>query len=153
MRTPGGPDVWEALRREIDRSRRHEHTATLMRLPAVAQGDRRARRELAATVDRLRAILRTMDAVWVHRDAVYVLLPETNRDAVEALVARLRRVSPGLVPADGLGIACFPDDGLTANALRQAVDVAAQGAPQRGALRFRKATATAFESVTEAERP
>jgi hypothetical protein len=148
-------DPWLALRREIDRSRRHGHPATLLRVPPPGSAnDRRLRRELSQVTERLREALRSVDSVWAQRDGVYALLPETDRDAVESLLARLRRECTGLIPAEGLGIACFPEDGLTANALRAAVEQPALGRRTTGGAipLAHPATTPGFERMTEADR-
>ena len=75
--------------------------------PAPAPStDRRARRELNGIAQRLQGLLRTIDCIWLQRDAVYVLLPEADRDAVEALMARAaaRRVAGCCPPRAGRGV-------------------------------------------------
>jgi hypothetical protein len=147
-------DAWQVLRREVDRSRRHGHAATLLRIPSTGNAtDRKARREVANITDRLRDVLRSVDSVWSQRDGVYALLPETDRDAVESLLARLRRECTGLIPAEGLGLACFPEDGLTANALRAAVEQPKRAARAAGAIPMpHAAPAPSFERLTEGDR-
>jgi hypothetical protein len=147
-------DPWQALRHEVDRSRRHGHPAALVRIApvTVASNDRRARRELNGIAQRLQGLLRTIDCIWLQRDAVYVLLPEADRDAVEALMARLRRVAAGLLPAEGVAVACFPEDGLTANALRSAVTETPKGAIKLSPGRFARTSAARFERAQEADR-
>jgi hypothetical protein len=115
-------DPFDELRREIDRSRRGDHAATLVCVESSVVGAGwRARHELERIVGRLEAMVRTIDSVWLHHHAVYLLLPETDREAAEALVSRLWRETPDLLPFERLRMACFPRDGLTPNALRQAV--------------------------------
>jgi hypothetical protein len=154
VRRPTDNDPWQALRREVDRSRRHGHPATLLRVPAPGSvTDRRLRRELTHVSDRLREVLRSVDSVWSQRDGVYALLPETDRDSVESLLARLRRECTGLIPAEGLGIACFPEDGLTANALRAAVEQPARPARAGNPIALtHPASAPSFERMTEVDR-
>lgn len=116
-------DPWEALRREIDRSRRHRHALTLLRLGAPPQGrvDRRGRETLMTTMLRLRQLMRSVDSVWVDRDGIFMLLPESDREAADGLLERLREAVPDVV-GESARVACFPADGLTANALRAAVN-------------------------------
>jgi lipopolysaccharide/colanic/teichoic acid biosynthesis glycosyltransferase len=109
--------AWAALDREIDRSRRHSHEVTLLRL-APAEADPR---ELGASADRLRALIRSVDEVWVDRGGLFMLLPESGRDGAEGLLRRLAGCAPAIVGACEVSVASFPRDGLTANALRAAV--------------------------------
>ena len=80
-------DPWQALRHEVDRSRRHGHPAALLRIalatPSPA-GDRRPAASSTASRSASRRLLRTIDCIWLQKDAVYVLLPEADRDSVEA---------------------------------------------------------------------
>jgi hypothetical protein len=103
---------WRELRREIDRSRRFRHDLVLMRMARIHR-DGNGKVDL---VRKLPARLRSTDSVWGVRKDVYVLLPEADRDVAVALIARLRRGSPGLLPGD-VRLAAFPVDGLTRGAL------------------------------------
>jgi hypothetical protein len=118
-RPRAGDDPWELLYREVDRSRRHRHELVLVRLapPARRRGERRVL-ELAASA--LRPAIRSVDVLWIADDAIFVLLPETDRAAAEGLLRRLEDRVAKVAP-DGARLACFPQDGLTANALRAAV--------------------------------
>ncbi|QEC49147.1 hypothetical protein FSW04_17230 [Baekduia soli] len=141
-------DPWDELRREIDRSRRGDHKATLLRVESGTVGSGwRARRALTGAAARLEETLRSIDTVWVHRDALYVLLPETDQDAAEALVSRLWRDVPDLLPFDGLRMACFPAHGVTPNALRAAVERQPEGRTER----VRGTSAPALEPAHESE--
>jgi len=114
-------DPWHAVRREIDRSRRHRHPFVLVRLPVPRRG-RAARRALTAGVTLLHTTLRSGDSVWAEGDAVYLLLPETDRDGATRLLDRLGDEAPAVVPGhEAVRMACFPQDGLTVNAIRAAV--------------------------------
>ena len=103
---------WRELRRELDRSRRFGHQFLLMRMERL---HRNGNGEVDL-VRKLPARLRAIDSVWGVRKDVYVLLPEADRDDASALIARLRRESPGLLPGD-VRLAAFPADGLTRGAL------------------------------------
>jgi hypothetical protein len=123
-------DPWEALRREVDRSRRHHHPLTLLRLIAPPRGRDGRRRKLMATMQGLRRAMRSVDSIWVDHDGIYMLLPESDRDAAHGLLGRLRDAASDAVPAgDAVRMACFPEDGLTANALRAAVGRELAGPP------------------------
>jgi hypothetical protein len=108
---------WGELRRELDRSRRFGHEFVLMRMERIQStgaGD-------IDLVRKLPARLRSIDSVWGVRKQAFVLLPEADRDVAVALVTRLRRESPGLLPAD-VRLAAFPADGLTGGALIELLD-------------------------------
>jgi hypothetical protein len=108
---------WNELRRELDRSRRFGREFVLIRMERVNSnggGD-------IDLVRRLPARLRSIDSVWGVRKQAFVLLPEADRDVAVALVARLRRESPGFLPAD-VRLAAFPADGLTGGALIELLD-------------------------------
>lgn len=103
---------WRELRRELHRSRRFGHGFVLMRMERIhrnGDGD-------VDLVRKLPARLRSIDSVWGGREEAYVLLPETKRDVAAALIARLRRESPGFLPGD-VRIAAFPEDGVTRGVL------------------------------------
>jgi hypothetical protein len=133
---PGG--FWPAVEREIDRCRRYRHPLSLVRvaghgsagLDPIAPRSRREGRTGLRRRDRrtdlaveLRATLRSGDTAWRHGAAVYVLAPETDAVAAEALVARIRPVAVRLLgaPAD-IRLAAFPEHGVTAHGLRRALE-------------------------------
>jgi hypothetical protein len=108
---------WNELRRELDRSRRFEHEFVLMRMDRI-------HRNGAGDYDLVRMLpgrIRSIDSVWGVRNRAFVLLPESNREVADGLLARLRRESPGLLPED-VRIAAFPADGLTGGALLELLD-------------------------------
>jgi lipopolysaccharide/colanic/teichoic acid biosynthesis glycosyltransferase len=121
--------AWAALDREIDRSRRHRHEVTLLRLGARG-GDGADPRRLAASADRLRALIRSVDYVWFDGDGLFVLLPESGRGDADGLLKRLAAAAPAIAGAGAgeVSVATFPQDGLTANALRAAVSGPRPGA-------------------------
>ena len=118
-------DPWDALRLEIDRSRRYRHSVTLVRVvPRVARDARRrhgARDPLAAVVAAVRACLRGGDSVWREGDAIFLVLPETERGSADALLARIRGCAPALLADAEMRAAAFPEHGLTCHAVRAAV--------------------------------
>jgi hypothetical protein len=136
MGPPAPQDLSDALRREIERSRRYRHAFTLLRVaPEKAQatdiwvppsrrvGLPRRRRhdpleELAAA---LRACLRTGDVAWSEGSALYVLLPETDVTGADAVVERFRRAARAVARDADVRVASFPEQGLTDHALRAAV--------------------------------
>ena len=66
-------------------------------------------------------MLRSVDSVWCHGCSIYALLPETDRAGAEGLLARVRRESPEQLPAEGVQIAAFPENGCTGGALLAAL--------------------------------
>ena len=151
---PGSDDSWDALSRELDRSRRYRHPLTLVRMVGdESSGHRtltaRARREgrpgktRAASayelVGQLRGLLRSGDSAWADAGAVFVLLPETNAPGAAAMIARARATLPALAAATELRYATFPEHGLTAQALRAAVVPRPEGrfGPEMGDLEWR----------------
>jgi hypothetical protein len=144
-RPRAGDDPWDTLWREIDRSRRHRHELALVRLapPIRRRGERRV---LTVTAIALRRAIRSMDVLWVAEDSIFMLLPETGREAANGLLRRLGDQVSEIVP-DGARVACFPQDALTANALRAAVG---SSAPSPTALPVGAAGAAAREHDLEA---
>jgi hypothetical protein len=151
---PGSDDSWDALSRELDRSRRYRHPLTLVRMVGdQSSGHRtltaRARREgrpakgraasAGELVAQLRGLLRSGDCAWSDHGAVYVLLPETNAPGAAAMIARARTRLPALAGATELRYATFPEHGLTAQALRAAVTPPREGrfGPAMGDLEWR----------------
>ena len=125
MFPPAPHDLSDALRREIERSRRYRHAFTLIRVaPEARRVGRPGRRrhdpidELAAA---LRACVRTGDVAWSEGCALYVLLPETDTTGADAVVERFRRTAPVVAGDADVRVASFPEQGLTDHALRAAV--------------------------------
>jgi len=102
---------WDEVQRELDRCRRHARPFVLIRIPCTPDGG-------ADTVaEPLRRLLRSIDRLWVADGDLYLLLPETSRAMGEALIARVRRVSPELLQGREQMVA-FPEDAVTGGALR-----------------------------------
>jgi hypothetical protein len=120
----------DALRRELDRSRRHRRSFALLRL-SLASGAATTGPAAPDDVDGqmlslVGASLRLTDRAWRAGNDVVVLLPEAGRETAADLAARLERLAPGrFVPP--AGIAVFPEDGLTSGALVDALDRDATG--------------------------
>lgn len=114
----------EALRRELDRARRHRRTFAIIRLPIVDQLrllDDATDGIADATLRALGTMLRVTDWAWVHDGAVLVLLPEADRATAVAFLDRARVAAPERF-AGPAGIALFPDDGVTSGALLDAAE-------------------------------
>ncbi|HEX2105798.1 MAG TPA: hypothetical protein VHF51_19250 [Solirubrobacteraceae bacterium] len=129
---PAHGDPWDALSRELDRSRRYRHALTLVRVsPDESSGHRslaaRLRREgrpgdpLRRLEAELSASVRAGDCAWSDDGAVFVLLPETDAAGAEAMLARMRAGSPALAAGSDVALATFPEHGVTGRALRAAV--------------------------------
>lgn len=98
----------DLLERELERSRRHGHEFTLVRI---------ACRDLPPVG--VASAVRSTDEVWVERGDVFVLLPETERGGAAVVANRIENV-----PCDAeirLDSATFPSDGLTERALLERV--------------------------------
>lgn len=115
---PSLRDAQDALRQELDRSRRFGRSFVLMRFPTPRDatrgssiGDDRPDGELIAMM------LRGIDRTWSAGAWTYALLPEATREAALELTARLRRALPGATTPAFVEYAEFPKDGLTAGAL------------------------------------
>lgn len=108
--TAYGP--WADLRREIARARRFTRPFAIIRIKRRGKHD-----GWVAYGRALGSLVRSVDAMWEADDAVFLLLPESDRTAGERFVARLRRDVPQLARAEDVALAAFPDDGLTSGAL------------------------------------
>jgi len=115
-RAPNAAWGMALLRREVDRSRRHAHPLALVRLETRGPGGlERALRDLERGV-------RSIDAVWAESRAVLVLLAESDRASAGGFLARIRAAAPAAVELDSARVACFPEDALTAESLRLALE-------------------------------
>jgi hypothetical protein len=79
-----------------------------------------------ADIPSVRRELRATDRLWHDHRNGYLLLPESDRDGAERLVARLLQL--GLVSAGTTRIAVFPDDALTSESLLSAISGESGGA-------------------------
>jgi len=99
---------------ELARSRRYEHPLTLIGIvPHCAAADAAAE---------IRRYARTVDSVWASSTEVFILMPESDGDDGNALLARLRRVAATGVEGAATHVAVFPADALTAGALLEIAD-------------------------------
>ena len=123
----------DAFRVELDRARRHRRTFAMARLeltpsadgaPAPDPGDGIA----TEMIQLVGAALRITDHAWLDEGDVVILLPESDRATAEAFAERVRAAAPGRFTAR-MGIAAFPDDGLTSNALLDALEREMEGEP------------------------
>jgi hypothetical protein len=123
----------DAFRAELDRARRHRRTFAMARLElapsaggvAAAVADDTTS---TATIQLIGASLRITDHAWLDDGDVVILLPESDRETAESFADRVRTAAPGRFTAR-IGIAAFPDDGLTSSALLDALERGMEGAP------------------------
>jgi hypothetical protein len=119
-RRVGEVSLGNALQNEIARSRRHNHTFAVVRLPSVASpasdGSRLAARPIDDHLAVLRGEVRIVDHVWSERDGLHILLPESDAEQVRMFMARMQpKLSPEMFR--GARTAIYPADGPTEQAL------------------------------------
>ena len=105
-------DDFAEFRRELYRCRRYRRPLALLGL-SLETTDR----------EELEARLRVLDRTWSDGSQLYVLLPETGREAADATVARLAAAERSVLDLAAVRIAAFPDDALTCGALLAAVSL------------------------------
>jgi hypothetical protein len=104
-------DGWAEFHRELNRARRFDRPFGIVRFVGVG-----TRSVTATTVrDRLAALGRRIDRVWLDDGDLFLLLPESGAGAVETAVARAQyRLGEAL----GIAItATFPANGITSGSL------------------------------------
>jgi hypothetical protein len=101
----------EAIRRELERSRRYDGRFMIIR---AGVSGRATRDELLASV---RGAMRSTDTWCVAERHLYVLLPEAERTEAEHAFERMRRATPDQFDSAQVEYAAFPDGGLTMGAL------------------------------------
>lgn len=104
----------DALRLELDRSRRYERRFVLLAADLAASRTGEARANLAAKVERT---IRSADRYCVTDRVLYLLLPEVDADAAERALERILEGNPGAADDRSVAIAAFPDDGVTMGSL------------------------------------
>lgn len=113
-----GREAWGTVERELERSRRSGRGFVLLTMPCSSNGSSRAGEPSAV---RLAGYLRSLDEAWYDGGRFYVLLPEADRSSAGIVVERILAEAPELLASGEARIAAFPDDGLTAGALREAL--------------------------------
>ena len=102
---------WAEFHRELARARRFDRPFGIVRYVDVGGGvmtDRHLR-------DKVAAVARRIDRVWLDGGDLFVLMPESDAGAVETAVARARyRVGEAL---DRTITATFPANGITSGSL------------------------------------
>lgn len=140
-------EAWAEFRRELRRSRRGARPLTLLRMPGPEILSLADLVELEARSRRLAGHLRLVDRAWIDDGSIYVLLPESPREAAEIMLGRIRDIDPKLL-TDDIRVATFPDDGLTSGAIIAAIhgaSIANVPTPIRAALV--DATEPVFEEI------
>ncbi|MFN2418756.1 MAG: hypothetical protein ABR593_07515 [Candidatus Limnocylindria bacterium] len=121
MAAQGGSMVgdWEAFKREIDRSRRHERPLTL----AAASFPGTAIRGglLAETVAQARRQMRSIDLLWYDGSGLWLLMPESHREGATTAIRRITEAAPAARTAVWR-LVVFPEDALTVGALIKQLD-------------------------------
>jgi hypothetical protein len=103
--------VWERVRREIERARRHNGSLVLVRLPlSPATGSVRA------VAEQVEFLLRATDYVWVEDRSVLLLLADAERDSAHIAIERVVASLDGRATETPI-IAAFPEDELTLGGL------------------------------------
>lgn len=118
-------DPWDSLRRELDRARRYARPLGLIQVVPATD----------AALDFVRSFVRAGDEVWEDRDRIFVMLPEADEACAGGMVDRLRTCGGHVLAGADVRLASFPEDGLTAVALLDALAQAAQPAKRFPARR------------------
>jgi hypothetical protein len=119
--------IWTSpgeLEGELNRSRRYGRTFALVRIPCRVKATGRSN-AVNGLGHALSSLVRYVDRVWVDGTSVYVLLPECDRAMAKAMLARIREPLAELLSAEerkAISSVVFPDDGVTAGALFNALD-------------------------------
>lgn len=112
-------DGWAIVEHELQRARRYSRRLSLVRLEVTGTDSGAMSADTLAA--RLSDNVRALDAVWVQDGAVWLLLPEGDRQMALSSIGRFEATHPGLLSATLMRTATFPDDALTAGALLAAV--------------------------------
>jgi hypothetical protein len=113
-----GDDRRGVLECEIARARRYERPFALVRLPWGGTNGGRPD---------LKALVRSIDACIDERSSTVLLLPECEREAGNRLVERLAAAFPAFRWTETARVAVFPEDGLTLEALDEALSSVLRG--------------------------
>jgi hypothetical protein len=127
------PDGWSEVERELERCRRSGRSFSLLQVrlsPVATRPTSSLRRRFAraarapsipSPAEWLRRELRSVDAAWDDRDASYVLLWDTDERGCKGFTERLSQLVPAPGDRSVVRWVTFPDDGLTSDALREAL--------------------------------
>ena len=104
----------DALRRELDRSRRYERRFAVLAATLIGELREEDRTRLSRAVE---SSLRTSDVFCIAERRIYLMLPEADANAAQQAFERISELEPSAVDELSLAIAVFPDDGVTMGAL------------------------------------
>lgn len=111
------------LRRELARARRHQRPMAVVsvRLTESVEGKRRSMNSGSALTDAFGGMIRDIDYIRQQDGGrILLVLPETSGEAARMMVARLAaNLDRGLTARLMVGIASFPEDEITWDALRE----------------------------------
>jgi hypothetical protein len=114
---------FEDFRLELERSRRYGHPFFLARF-VCGQADEGRFERSGRVAHAVRSLVRAVDLVWAEGRNVYVLLPECDLETGEAALERIRQPLAKFSSDEQrieTGRAVFPEDGLTAGAVLDAL--------------------------------
>lgn len=103
---------WERVRREIERSRRHNSSLVVARLPLQSAPTGAVRH----AADHAEMLLRGNDAVWVEDGSLFLLLADTDRESAHNGIDRVVDELEDMPTAEPV-VASFPEDVLTLGGL------------------------------------
>ena len=112
---------WDALQREIDRSRRHERSLALASISLPDAEPEGNADDMMATIGRVRSQLRSIDVLWTDGSRLWVLMPESGREGGTTALRRIMGAAPE-TRGDHWKLVVFPDDAMTFGALIAELD-------------------------------
>ena len=129
--------VAKEVAREFDRARRSGRPLALARYRLGAQ--LRASRLNDKQLDRIQKTVRAVDRVWLDRDGLHLLMPDSDRNSATTALVRLRERLPALADLDPV-VVVFPKDGITVGSLVRSLSLVPR--PEGVAQTDRSALAT-----------
>ena len=107
---------WVEFHRELARARRFDRPFAAIRVPL---SEPLAGEEIVAVRNDLAEHARRIDRLWIDDTDIFVLLPETSKEAAEIVLERIRARLPALLGRPSL--IQFPEHGITSGALISAI--------------------------------
>lgn len=113
----------ERARTELTRARRYQRPLSVITFRVASDRKTRSTQHAVSAGRAMAAVLRVTDFVGVTEDGEAVaILPDTRRDAVADLIARVRDSIAATRASGRIGYATFPDDAVTWQELKLAAD-------------------------------
>lgn len=109
-------DGWRVVQVELERARRFGLSLVVARIPVSGSAQ-----HIERVSERLSACIRRFDLAWVEDDAVMLMLTGVDRVHAERVISDKIAAERGL-QLELVGIAAFPDDGLTVGGLMDRLD-------------------------------